>query len=419
MLQKILNIFKSDFIKKFSIYGFGQFVNLVTPLLIIPNIIKVCGVENFGKISVALAISFFLIVFIDYGSELVGVRDIASNRKDLRKREQIFLTNFISRFFVLILTLILALVVVFSISLFNEEATLYIFSLLILLGQYLNQSWFLQAVDNMNWISYANILSKLIYVGGVLILVNTPDDYIYVNLCFAFGNILANSLFTILIFKKYFIKFRMVPVRNITEFLQKDFKIFSSQIFVGIQNYAPVFLVSILGNNILAGQYRIVEQIIITFKTFIFLFFNFTYPRVCNNLAEMKTNLAIRNWGIINIVHICFISFSMFILYINAETVIIYFNTVNIPELSQLLKIAVFFPVVLAISIAGKQLVLGFNFLKQYVFITMLSVLLSLLAIIITFESFKLNAVFYSLIITELIVIIFYVFCIIKNRIVS
>ena len=37
-------------LKNFSIYGFGQFINLVSPLLVTPYLIYVCGVQNFGKI---------------------------------------------------------------------------------------------------------------------------------------------------------------------------------------------------------------------------------------------------------------------------------------------------------------------------------------------------------------------------------
>ena len=168
MKKQIISAIKSDFFKKFSIYGFGQFFNLVTPLMLIPYIVKVCGEENFGKVSVALAISFVLIVFIDYGSELVGVRDITINRDDKKELQRIFLINLVSRFLVLILVLVVSLVPIFCLPFLQSETILFALSLLIILGQYLNQSWFLQGVDNINWISISNIISKIIYVIGVL-----------------------------------------------------------------------------------------------------------------------------------------------------------------------------------------------------------------------------------------------------------
>ena len=195
---------------------------------------------------------------------------------------------------------------------------------------------------------------------------------------------------------------------------------FSSQIFVAIQLYSPVILVGIIGNNFMAGQYRIVEQIIVTFKTYIFLFFNFTYPRVCHDINE-KPQKAQKNWLVINSINVFLIVFLMLVIGFNTTFVITFFNASNVSELSALLKTALLIPVLLAISVGLKQLVLGYNHLKQYVRITSVSVFLSLLFIIFLLPIYNLKGVFYSLIISELIVIIFYLFCILKrpNRFLS
>lgn len=78
MINKIIEKISSN--KQFAnliIYGIGQGFNLVTPLLVVPFIISKCGVENYGKTSIGMAISFFLIVFIDYGSDIIGVKEAA------------------------------------------------------------------------------------------------------------------------------------------------------------------------------------------------------------------------------------------------------------------------------------------------------------------------------------------------------
>lgn len=402
---------KGDFVKKFSIYGFGQFFNLATPLLLVPYIVKTCGEANFGKISVCLSICFFLIVFIDYGSELVGVRDVAINRNDKESLQKIFLVNLVSRFFLLVSIIALTLTLAFFIPFLQSEFTLFSLSVLILIGQYLNQSWFLQGVENVNWISLSNIFSKLIYVAGVLIFIKTKSDYQFVNLYFALGTILSNGLFTILIFKKYKFTFQKIESKEILNFLSKDFKMFSSQIFTALQLYSPVLIVSALGSNFMAGQYRIVEQIIVTFKTYIFLFFNFTYPRVCYDVAE-NSKKAIRNWFLINSLNVLFIVFLMSLLYFNADLVIKFFNASETETLTALLKIALLIPIGLTLSVALKQLILGFNFQKQYIRITIFTVLLSLLMIAGSMLKYQLVGVIYSLIITEIIVILFYLICI-------
>ena len=81
-------------LKDVSIYMFGQIFNLVAPFIVIPYLISVCGIENFGKSSVALAIMFFLIVFIDYGTDIIVVKNISINRESKAQLKEIFCTVF-------------------------------------------------------------------------------------------------------------------------------------------------------------------------------------------------------------------------------------------------------------------------------------------------------------------------------------
>lgn len=415
MKQKIQKAIQSDFVKKFSIYGFGQFFNLVTPLLLIPYIVKVCGEENFGKASIALALSFFLIVFIDYGSELVGVREVTLNRNENSKLQHIFLTNLVARFLVLLSVLFVSLLFIYFIPYLRKEWPLFLFSLFVIIGQYLNQSWFLQGTDNIYWLTASTIISKVIYVLTVLFFIEEKGDYIYINLCFAIGTIVSNGIITVLIFKKHRFTFYSISITEIADFLKRDFKMFSSQLFVAIQLYSPVILVGFIGNNFMAGQYKIVEQIIVTFKTYIFLFFNFTYPRVCHDLQE-KPQKAIRNWLFINALNVSFVVIMMIVIAFNASFIIAFFNASNISELSTLLLIAVLIPILLAVSIGLKQLILGYNYQKEYVSITTFSVVISLLLIVILFPIIGLKGVFYSLLLSESFVILFYLFCISKKK---
>ena len=92
MLKSIAGLIKnSKQFKNLVIYGIGQGFNLITPLLVVPYIVSICGEEGYGKIGVGMALAFFIMVFIDYGSEIVGVKDVAVNRENNNKLETIFM----------------------------------------------------------------------------------------------------------------------------------------------------------------------------------------------------------------------------------------------------------------------------------------------------------------------------------------
>lgn len=414
MKNKTISLLRNHQLQKFFVYGFGQGFNLVTPLLVVPYIVGICGEENFGKVAVGMALSFFLIVFIDYGSDLVGVRDVSINRDNKEALQKIVMTNLSSRFLILLLVLLVTGVLFYTVPYFKNEQLLFVMGLPILIGQFLNPTWFLQGVENVLWITLSNILSKVIYLVGIFALIKSASDYVYVNFFWGVGMVVANGLFLLFVFKSYGIVFQKVGWNHIKRFIWNDFSMFTSQIFVSLQLNTPVMLLSFFGNNLMAGQYKIVEQIIVVFKTYIFLFFNYVFPKVCY-LLDTNPSKGIRNWKIYNGFNFLFVSAGMLFFYLFSYDVVSYFNPTNRYVLSSLLNVAVILPVLLAVSIALKQLVLGWNFKWYYVRLTSVIVVLNLLAIIVILPYYKVYGVFYTLITSEVLMILFYLLCIRKK----
>jgi O-antigen/teichoic acid export membrane protein len=411
LFNKIL--FHQQF-QKLSVYGFGQLFNLVTPLLVVPYIVSVCGEENFGKTAVGMAIAFFLIVFIDFGSDIIGVREVAVNRDNPEVLNKIFTTTYVVKGIILLLVLTVASIIFHSFPYFKSEKIMFTLGLSVLIGQFLNPTWFLQGIENVKWITLLNIVSKCIYLVGIFFTIKKESDYIYINLWWGLGMIVSNFLVFIWIIKKHQFSFLMVNKDEVFKHIRNDFSMFSSQIFVSLQLYAPVVLISYFGNNLMAGQYRIVEQIIVIFKTYIFLFFNYVFPRVCY-LIETDFKRGLKNWIIYNGVNFVFVTMGMIFFHIYSYEIVSYFNPTNRYVLSNLLEVAVFVPLILAISIPLKQLVLAYNYKRFYVYLTSVMVLFNLLAIVILLPKFQVYGVFYSLIATDLIVIIFYLYQLKKN----
>ena len=411
LLKKIL--FHQQF-QKLGIYGFGQLFNLVTPLLVVPYIVTVCGEENFGKIAVGMAISFFLIVFVDFGSDIIGVREVSVNRENPKELNKIFTTTYAVKAIILVVVLSITIVLISTIPFFKTEKMMFFLGLSVLVGQFINPTWFLQGIENVKWITLLNIISKTIYLIAIYTTINQESDYVFVNLWWGIGMILANLLVFILILKKYRFNFSQICITEVRKHIRNDFSMFSSQIFVSLQLYAPVVVISFLGSNLMAGQYRIVEQIIVIFKTYIFLFFNYVFPKVCY-LLQVDPKKGLKNWKIYNGVNFIFVILGMALFFTFSYEIVSYFNPTNRYVLSSLLEVAVFIPILLAISIPLKQLILGYNYKKFYVRLTSIMAVFNLLAIAFLLPYYQVYGVFYSLIAIDLIIIIFYLYQL-KNK---
>ena len=280
---------------------------------------------------------------------------------------------------------------------------------LVLVGQFINPTWFLQGIENVKWITFLNAISKGIYLLGIFFTIKSESDYIYINLWWGIGMIVANFIFFITIIKTHQFSFSVVNKQEVFNHFKNDFSMFSSQIFVSLQLYAPVVLISYFGSNLMAGQFRIVEQIISIFKTYIFLFFNYVFPRVCY-LLQTDYKSGIKNWVIYNSMNFLLVVFGMIFLHIFSYEIVSYFNPTNRYILSNLLQVAIFIPLLLSISIPLKQLILAFNYKRFYVILTSFLVFFNIIAIIVLLPKFKVYGVFYSLIVTDIIIIIFYLY---------
>lgn len=409
MFKVIKNIFFKEQVQKLGIYGFGQLFNLITPLLVVPYIVAICGEENFGKTAVGMAVSFFIMVFFDFGSEISGVRAVAVNRENTQKLNEIFTTIYTVKTILFVPVIAIATLLFITVPYFYHEKAVFLLGISMLLGQLINPTWFLQGTENVKWITLLNIISKTFYLAGIFLFIKTPPDYIYINLLWGIGMIVAHSLLFFMLLNKYKFSFTTITKQNITSYFKKDFSIFYSQIFVSLQLNAPVVLVSFFGGNLMAGQYRIIEQIITIFKTYIFLFFNYVYPRVCFVLDKNIKN-GLKSWLQFNGINFVFITFAMFILYLFSLEITAYFTSENTIFLAKIVPIAICLPLLLAISIPLKQLILAFNYKKEYVRLTTFSVLLSMILIVIGLQMYNLKGVFYSLLCTEILVIFYYIY---------
>ena len=416
MFVKIFQSIKNNKqFQNFSIYGIGQLFNLITPLLIAPYIIKLCGEEGFGKAGIGLSFAFILTVLVDFASGINGVKEISVNRNQPEIVQSIATTLFSIKLISLLVVLLISSILIFSLSFLYQEKELFFLSLIILVSQALNPTWFLQGIEKFKVISVITISGKILYIIMVLLLISKSKDYIFVNFYFGLSAIIANSFCLYWLVKRKHLVITHPNKREIISTFKRDYKLTFSQLLLSLQQYSPILLVGYFGNSLLAGQYKIIEQIIMIFRTYLQVFFNFIYPRVCYLLAQNTQN-GIRKWLLFNGANFTIVLISTLLIFIFSPEILSYFNVSDQNNLSFYLKLASFIPLLFAINIPLQQLVLAFNLQKQYVNITIWISVFLVASIATTFSLWQLTGIFILLMITEAIVVILYLYTL-RNKV--
>lgn len=403
------NILYNKKLKNFFVYGIGQAVNIVSPLLITPYIIYACGLDKLGLIAIGQSLAYILCVIIDYSSYIIGVREISINRHHPKILEKIFLTHYTSKVFLLFCTGLILMLLVFLIPFFQQNKEVIYYSFPIIIAQFINPTWFFQGVEKFAWISFINVLSKVLFVTSVLMLVVLPEDFIYVNLFLGISGMVANSIGLVSVYKINKFSIRYTNFSEVKKLISDDFSFCFSQLLFAIRNYSSVIIIGFFVGDFVAGQFKVIEQIIGLLRTYLQMFFKFSYSYICLEINQNVTN-GLKIWKRHNSLNFIFTSLLIVFIVVYSEDILAFFKvTPNlVPQFENYLHIALIVPLLIAVTSPMEQLIFSFNKNKSYIQITFYITIFHVLGVSLMINWFDIYFVFLFLIITEVILILRY-----------
>lgn len=310
MIKKILEY------KNFLIYGFGQIVNLITPLLVAPIIISKCGIENFGKIGVATSIFLIISLFIDFGSNLIGVKEISiykEKNKQIRDYLNIVYTLKILIFFILLFFILVAIFLLRNII----DYRLYLFSLPILLAQLFNPLWIYQGKEDFRTSNIIIFFSKSIYIISIFLIIKNTNDYLYVIPLLGISNSIINIYFFLKIYRDNNLLFFRVGYKSLKNEFLSTFSIFLSNIFISIYINAPIIIVKYILGDLAAGIYKIGDMLLTIYRNYLSVFFNVSFPKFCNLFSQNQQS-GYNYLKKVNILNIILVLFSITVILIGS-----------------------------------------------------------------------------------------------------
>lgn len=403
---------KSIFAKisnKFLVYGIGQAFNLIAPLVIAPYLIHVCNLDGFGKIGIAFAFALFLILIVDYGFDIKGIKRISEFRNSPKKLQYELVTTLYTKFILFFVSAIIGFLCIFFLPYFNNESYLFLFSLTIVFAQVFNPVWFLQGIEDFYSSSILNASSKVLYVVLIFVFIKEANHYIYVNFLLGISSLTLNILGLIYVLKKNKFHFFKPHFEIVFQTLRNDFSLCISQLFLSVRQLSPLFLVGYLFGYNLAGQYKILDQIISLYRTFSQVFLKFFYPQLCFRLNEDKKH-ALQYWKKYVIILFSGVLLSSLFLFLFSDNVLDFFRVERdkIEDLQILFQLALIVPIVMVFSLSFEQLMFGLHNNKLYFKITFFVTVINLITILLFSYFYNLSGIIASIFLSEILFVYFY-----------
>ncbi|MFN7775040.1 oligosaccharide flippase family protein [Flavobacterium sp.] len=414
--EKLLSFITNKKKSNFLIYGIGQSFNLLSPLIVAPLIVSVCRESGLGKLGLGFALALFLILIVDYAFDVKGTKQVSENRTNIQALQELLSEALFTKIFLFFIALTIALLLVFFVPFFSQEKKLYFFSLTIVLAQVFNPTWFFQGLEKFKVVSLLNILSKTVYVVLVFNFVRHKDDYVLANLFLGCSALFFNLIGIFLINKKYNIHLFVHKKNRVIEIIKNDFTFCLSQLFLSARQLSPLVLTGYFLGFTFAGQYKIMEQVITLFRTYIQVFLKFFYPSLCYKIVDKKQE-AYAYWKKYSFYNSILILTALIVLFVFSEQVLLFFklDKASLVSINKLFRISLIISMLMSISLAFEQLVLVLGKNKDYIRTTIVVTIVNIFIILLFINSYHLYTIIISLIISEVLFIILYYKSVITN----
>ena len=336
-----------------------QGLNMVLPLITLPYLVRVLGVENFGLVNFSLAIVMYFNILVSFGFELSATREVSLNRDNLDKLSEIFASVMIIKTIMAIISITILSILIFSVDIFSEHAMLYYVTFGIVIGNVVFPSWFFQGMERMKYITYINLVSKIAFTVLIFVLVKNTDDYIYVPLLNSLGEIFGGLYSLWLVFKLFNVKI-IIPNKQIMIAQIKDsYHFFLSRVANNGSRYFATTIIGLYFGNIIVGYYSMVEKLFYAFMSLGGIVSQTIYPYMSRtkNIVFFKK------------IFILVVSVSIIILiptiYFNEFLLLMVFNIQN--EILSKIFIIVFSGSLFGIASAlvGYPLLAAFGYIKE------------------------------------------------------
>ena len=255
-----------------------QGLNMILPLIILPYLVRVLGVEKFGLIYFALANIMYYDILVGFGFDLSATRVLSINRTNTAKISEIFSSVMIMTTVLLLVSLLILSGTIMLFDSMRENILLYYVTFGLIVGNALFPIWFFQGMEEMKYITYINLVVKIFFTGLIFVFVQDTSDYILVPLLTSLGAITSGIISLWIIFKQFHIQFFWPGWQRMKELFSDSYPFFLSNLATKGSRYYATTLIGVSFGNMMVGYYTMVEKLYYAFKSSAGIISQVLYP---------------------------------------------------------------------------------------------------------------------------------------------
>lgn len=266
-----------------------QFINLIIPLISFPYLLRILGPEKWGIVAVASSVGLVGTTLSEYGFSFIGIRDISRLSENTEKLSKYFSTAILTRIVVFLCCSVLFATILYFIPELRSDTLLFVLTFISIAPNLFYSQWIYVGLQKIRQYNYILVINKFLNVVLVFVLISDVSDYeLYplVNLVPACFSAISSVWFL----HSIGIRIQPVSVRNVTAQLQDGLYTFLSQSLTSLYvQINPILLLALIHDAKLIGYYAVAEKVVVSVRSTISPISQLYLPYISKRFQNMPS----------------------------------------------------------------------------------------------------------------------------------
>ena len=257
--------------RNLSYVTLSQAANYLIPLITIPYISRIVGVQKFGALEFSYTIILYFIQLVEYSFDITATRRMAVISENTVLVSRLFSAVFWSK-------VLLWFVSTFTFGLLLSMSNALRPYFIPIVGYYfittsfvLSQNWFYQGLQKLGIVALSNVGIKLIFALLLFLLVKEESDYYLVALSTSAGYIIVSIM-------TFFYAFKLMPglriyfpgIKLLVKNLKSGFFVFAAGMANKLYGLSGMYWAGVLLSGVQLGQFSAAHKLFLVMQSILF-----------------------------------------------------------------------------------------------------------------------------------------------------
>jgi len=267
-------------------FTFFQLTNYLVPLITIPYIVRIIGAGKFGVISFVQAVIYYFLIIVDYGFDISGTQKIAQNRDSQSELNKIYSTIMWIKLVLMIASMFVLYLSYLLFDKVQQYYLVYLFTFGMIPAQTLLSVWFFTGMEEMKYLNYTNLIARLGYLAGILLLITNQEDFYLIPAINSSALFIAGIISIWFVYHKFNIRYHQPSIFDIKQAFKEGWHVFISNFSINLYRNSNIFILGLLAPEVIVGFYSAGEKIVKILQSIFTPITRVLYPYISRKKVE-------------------------------------------------------------------------------------------------------------------------------------